>query len=176
NLSEDIARNTSSISTRVATVPGKSTIGIEIPNKVRENVALKEIISSKEFNNKDIKIPITLGKSISGFPIVGDLVSMPHLLIAGTTGSGKSVCINTLILSILYRHKPDDCKLIMIDPKMLELSIYQGIPHLLTPVITEPKKATTALKWVVKEMEKRYREMTEIGVRNISGFNDKASK
>lgn len=175
NLSEDIARNTSSISTRVATVPGKSTIGIEIPNKVRENVALKEIISSKEFNNKDIKIPITLGKSISGFPIVGDLVSMPHLLIAGTTGSGKSVCINTLILSILYKHKPDDCKLIMIDPKMLELSIYQGIPHLLTPVITEPKKATTALKWVVKEMEKRYREMTEIGVRNISGFNDKAS-
>jgi S-DNA-T family DNA segregation ATPase FtsK/SpoIIIE len=175
NLSEDIARNTSSISTRVATVPGKSTIGIEIPNKVRENVALKEIISSKEFNNKDIKIPITLGKSISGFPIVGDLVSMPHLLIAGTTGSGKSVCINTLILSILYRHKPEDCKLIMIDPKMLELSIYQGIPHLLTPVITEPKKATTALKWVVKEMEKRYREMTEIGVRNISGFNDKAS-
>jgi len=175
NLSEDIARNTSSISTRVATVPGKSTIGIEIPNKVRENVALKEIISSKEFNNKDIKIPITLGKSISGYPIVGDLVSMPHLLIAGTTGSGKSVCINTLILSILYRHKPDDCKLIMIDPKMLELSIYQGIPHLLTPVITEPKKATTALKWVVKEMEKRYREMTEIGVRNISGFNDKAS-
>jgi DNA segregation ATPase FtsK/SpoIIIE, S-DNA-T family len=175
NLSEDIARNTSSISTRVATVPGKSTIGIEIPNKVRENVALKEIISSKEFNNKDIKIPITLGKSISGFPIIGDLVSMPHLLIAGTTGSGKSVCINTLILSILYRHKPDDCKLIMIDPKMLELSIYQGIPHLLTPVITEPKKATTALKWVVKEMEKRYREMTEIGVRNISGFNDKAS-
>ena len=175
NLSEDIARNTSSISTRVATVPGKSTIGIEIPNKARENVALKEIISSKEFNNKDIKIPITLGKSISGFPIVGDLVSMPHLLIAGTTGSGKSVCINTLILSILYKHKPDDCKLIMIDPKMLELSIYQGIPHLLTPVITEPKKATTALKWVVKEMEKRYREMTEIGVRNISGFNDKAS-
>ena len=175
NLSEDIARNTSSISTRVATVPGKSTIGIEIPNKVRENVALKEIISSKEFNNKDIKIPITLGKSISGFPIIGDLVSMPHLLIAGTTGSGKSVCINTLILSILYRHKPDDCKLIMIDPKMLELSIYQGIPHLLTPVITEPKKATTALKWVVKEMEKRYREMTEIGVRNISGFNEKAS-
>jgi len=175
NLSEDIARNTSSISTRVATVPGKSTIGIEIPNKVRENVALKEIISSKEFNNKDIKIPITLGKSIAGFPIVGDLVSMPHLLIAGTTGSGKSVCINTLILSILYKHKPDDCKLIMIDPKMLELSIYQGIPHLLTPVITEPKKATTALKWTVKEMEKRYREMTEIGVRNISGFNEKAS-
>ncbi len=175
NLSEDIARSTSSISTRVATVPGKNTIGIEIPNQIRENVALKEIISSKEFNNKDIKIPITLGKSISGFPIVGDLVSMPHLLIAGTTGSGKSVCINTLILSILYKHTPEECKLIMIDPKMLELSIYQGIPHLLTPVITEPRKATTALKWTVKEMEKRYREMTEIGVRNILGFNEKAS-
>jgi len=176
NLSEDIARNTSSVSTRVATVIGKNTIGIEIPNKFRENVALKEIISSKEFNNKEIKIPITLGKSISGFPIVGDLASMPHLLIAGTTGSGKSVCINTLILSILFRYKPAECKLILIDPKMLELSMYQGIPHLLVPVITEPKKATVALKWVVREMEKRYREMTEFGVRNIYGFNDKSSK
>ena len=176
NLSEDIARNTSSVSTRVATVIGKNTIGIEIPNKVRESVALKEIISSKEFNNKEIKIPITLGKSISGFPIVGDLASMPHLLIAGTTGSGKSVCINTLILSILFRYTPAECKLILIDPKMLELSMYQGIPHLLVPVITEPKKATVALKWVVREMEKRYREMTELGVRNIYGFNDKLSK
>jgi len=176
NLSEDIARNTSSVSTRVATVIGKNTIGIEIPNKFRENVALKEIISSKEFNNKEIKIPITLGKSISGFPIVGDLASMPHLLIAGTTGSGKSVCINTLILSILFRYTPFECKLILIDPKMLELSMYQGIPHLLVPVITEPKKATVALKWVVREMEKRYREMTEFGVRNIYGFNDKSSK
>lgn len=176
NLSEDIARNTSSVSTRVATVIGKNTIGIEIPNKSRENVALKEIISSKEFNNKEIKIPITLGKSISGFPIVGDLASMPHLLIAGTTGSGKSVCINTLILSILFRYTPAECKLILIDPKMLELSMYQGIPHLLVPVITEPKKATVALKWVVREMEKRYREMTEFGVRNIYGFNDKSSK
>jgi S-DNA-T family DNA segregation ATPase FtsK/SpoIIIE len=176
NLSEDIARNTSSVSTRVATVIGKNTIGIEIPNKFRENVALKEIISSKEFNNKEIKIPITLGKSISGFPIVGDLASMPHLLIAGTTGSGKSVCINTLILSILFRYTPAECKLILIDPKMLELSMYQGIPHLLVPVITEPKKATVALKWVVREMEKRYREMTEFGVRNIYGFNDKSSK
>jgi len=176
NLSEDIARNTSSVSTRVATVIGKNTIGIEIPNKVRESVALKEIISSKEFNNKEIKIPITLGKSISGFPIVGDLASMPHLLIAGTTGSGKSVCINTLILSILFRYTPAECKLILIDPKMLELSMYQGIPHLLVPVITEPKKATVALKWVVREMEKRYREMTEFGVRNIYGFNDKSSK
>jgi S-DNA-T family DNA segregation ATPase FtsK/SpoIIIE len=176
NLSEDIARNTSSVSTRVATVIGKNTIGIEIPNKFRESVALKEIISSKEFNNKEIKIPITLGKSISGFPIVGDLASMPHLLIAGTTGSGKSVCINTLILSILFRYTPAECKLILIDPKMLELSMYQGIPHLLVPVITEPKKATVALKWVVREMEKRYREMTEFGVRNIYGFNDKSSK
>jgi len=176
NLSEDIARNTSSVSTRVATVIGKNTIGIEIPNKLRENVALKEIISSKEFNNKEIKIPITLGKSISGFPIIGDLASMPHLLIAGTTGSGKSVCINTLILSILFRYTPAECKLILIDPKMLELSMYQGIPHLLVPVITEPKKATVALKWVVREMEKRYREMTEFGVRNIYGFNEKSSK
>ena len=173
NLSDDIARSTSSIATRVATVPGKNTIGIEIPNKNIEPVYLKEILSSKEFSNKNIRLPITLGKSISGFPIVGDLVSMPHLLIAGTTGSGKSVCINTLILSLLYRHKPEFCKLILIDPKMLELSIYQGIPHLLSPVITEPKKATAALKWVVGEMESRYRRMTEEGVRNISGYNEK---
>ena len=173
NLSDDIARSTSSIATRVATVPGKNTIGIEIPNKNIEPVYLKEILSSKEFANKSIRLPITLGKSISGYPIVGDLVSMPHLLIAGTTGSGKSVCINTLILSILYRHKPEYCKLILIDPKMLELSIYQGIPHLLSPVITEPKKATAALKWVVGEMENRYRQMTEEGVRNISGYNEK---
>ncbi len=173
NLSDDIARSTSSIATRVATVPGKNTIGIEIPNKNIEPVYLKEILSSKEFSNKNIRLPITLGKSISGYPIVGDLVSMPHLLIAGTTGSGKSVCINTLILSLLYRHKPEYCKLILIDPKMLELSIYQGIPHLLSPVITEPKKATAALKWVVGEMENRYRRMTEEGVRNISGYNEK---
>ena len=173
NLSDDIARSTSSIATRVATVPGKNTIGIEIPNKNIEPVYLKEILSRKEFGNKSIRLPITLGKSISGYPIVGDLVSMPHLLIAGTTGSGKSVCINTLILSILYRHKPEYCKLILIDPKMLELSIYQGIPHLLSPVITEPKKATAALKWVVGEMENRYRRMTEEGVRNISSYNEK---
>ena len=176
NLSDDIARSTSSIATRVATVPGKNTIGIEIPNKNIEPVYLKEILSSKEFVNKNIRLPITLGKSISGYPIVGDLVSMPHLLIAGTTGSGKSVCINTLILSILYRHKPEHCKLILIDPKMLELSIYQGIPHLLSPVITEPKKATAALKWVVGEMENRYRKMTEEGVRNISGYNEKVGE
>ena len=176
NLSDDIARSTSSISTRIATVPGKNTIGIEIPNKFIEPVNYKEIINSKEFNNKEIRLPITLGKSISGYPIIGDLASMPHLLIAGTTGSGKSVCINTLILSILYKHKPEDCKLILIDPKMLELSVYQGIPHLLSPVITEPKKAQSALKWTVNEMENRYRQMTEEGVRNISSYNDKARK
>ena len=161
---------------RIATVPGKNTIGIEIPNKFIEPVNYKEIINSKEFNNKEIRLPITLGKSISGYPIIGDLASMPHLLIAGTTGSGKSVCINTLILSILYKHKPEDCKLILIDPKMLELSVYQGIPHLLSPVITEPKKAKSALKWTVNEMENRYRQMTEEGVRNISSYNDKARK
>ena len=176
NLTDDIARSTSSISTRIAPVPGKNTIGIEIPNKEIDPVNYKEIIESKEFANPNINIPITLGKTIAGHPIVGDLVSMPHLLIAGTTGSGKSVCINTLILSVLYKHTPDTCKLILIDPKMLELSVYQGIPHLLSPVITEPKKATSALKWTVKEMETRYRKMTEDGVRNISGFNEKAQK
>ena len=176
NLTDDIARSTSSISTRIAPVPGKNTIGIEIPNKEIDPVNYKEIIESKEFANPNINIPITLGKTIAGHPIVGDLVSMPHLLIAGTTGSGKSVCINTLILSVLYKHTPDTCKLILIDPKMLELSVYQRIPHLLSPVITEPKKATSALKWTVKEMETRYRKMTEDGVRNISGFNEKAQK
>ena len=176
NLTDDIARSTSSISTRIAPVPGKNTIGIEIPNKEIDPVNYRQIIESKEFANPNINSPITLGKTIAGYPIVGDLVSMPHLLIAGTTGSGKSVCINTLILSVLYRHTPETCKLILIDPKMLELSVYQGIPHLLSPVITEPKKATSALKWTVREMETRYRKMTEEGVRNISGFNEKAKK
>ena len=176
NLTDDIARSTSSISTRIAPVPGKNTIGIEIPNKEIDPVNYRQIIESGEFANPKVNIPITLGKTIAGYPIVGDLVSMPHLLIAGTTGSGKSVCINTLILSILYRHTPETCKLILIDPKMLELSVYQGIPHLLSPVITEPKKATSALKWTVNEMETRYRKMTEEGVRNISSFNEKAKK
>ena len=176
NLTDDIARSTSSISTRIAPVPGKNTIGIEIPNKEIDPVSYREIIESSEFANPKVNIPITLGKTIAGYPIVGDLVSMPHLLIAGTTGSGKSVCINTLILSILYKHTPETCKLILIDPKMLELSVYQGIPHLLSPVITEPKKATSALKWTVNEMETRYRKMTEEGVRNISSFNEKAKK
>ena len=175
NLSEDIARNTSSESARISTIPGRSTIGIELPNNIRENVYLSEIISSKEFRKKDIKLPIALGKSISGTPIIGDLASMPHLLIAGTTGSGKSVCINTIILSLLYKLTPNKCKFILIDPKMLELSTYERIPHLLCPVITEPKRAASVLGWVVKEMESRYRLMTKEGVRNIDGYNEKHS-
>ena len=173
NLSEDIARNTSSESARIATIPGNSTIGIELPKTKRENVYLSEIISDAEFKKKDIKLPVALGKSISGVPITSDLSSMPHLLIAGTTGSGKSVCINTIILSLLYKHSPDKCKFILIDPKMLELSTYEGIPHLLCPVITEAKKAASVLGWVVKEMENRYKLMTKVGVRNIDGYNDK---
>ena len=173
NLSEDIARNTSSESARIAMIPGRNTIGIELPNSSRENVYLREIISNINFSKKDIKLPIALGKNISGVPITGDLASMPHLLIAGTTGSGKSVCINTIILSLLYRHTPDKCKFILIDPKMLELSTYEGIPHLLCPVITEAKKAASVLGWVVKEMESRYRLMTKDGVKNIDGYNSK---
>ena len=173
NLSDDIARNTSSESARIATIPGSNTVGIELPNNIRENVYLSEILSNPDFKKKDIKLPIALGKNISGKPIVGDLASMPHLLIAGTTGSGKSVCINTIILSLLYRHTPDKCKFILIDPKMLELSTYEGIPHLLCPVITEAKKAASVLGWVVKEMESRYRLMTKEGVRNIDGYNTK---
>jgi len=173
NLSDDIARNTSSESARIATIPGSNTVGIELPNNSRENVYLSEILNNSDFKKKEIKLPIALGKNISGVPIVGDLASMPHLLIAGTTGSGKSVCINTIILSLLYRHTPDKCKFILIDPKMLELSTYEGIPHLLCPVITEAKKAASVLGWVVKEMESRYRLMTKEGVRNIDGYNSK---
>jgi DNA segregation ATPase FtsK/SpoIIIE, S-DNA-T family len=173
NLSDDIARNTSSESARIATIPGSNTVGIELPNNSRENVYLSEILNNPDFKKKDIKLPIALGKNISGIPIVGDLASMPHLLIAGTTGSGKSVCINTIILSLLYRHTPDRCKFILIDPKMLELSTYEGIPHLLCPVITEAKKAASVLGWVVKEMESRYRLMTKEGVRNIDSYNKK---
>ena len=173
NLSDDIARNTSSESARIATIPGSNTVGIELPNSSRENVYLSEIINSSDFKRKENKLPIALGKNISGIPIIGDLTSMPHLLIAGTTGSGKSVCINTIILSLLYRHTPEKCKFILIDPKMLELSTYEGIPHLLCPVITEAKKAASVLGWVVKEMESRYRLMTKEGVRNIDGYNSK---
>ena len=173
NLSDDIARNTSSESARISTIPGSNTVGIELPNSSRENVYLSEILNNQNFKKKDIKLPIALGKNISGTPIIGDLTSMPHLLIAGTTGSGKSVCINTIILSLLYRHSPEKCKFILIDPKMLELSTYEGIPHLLCPVITEAKKAASVLGWVVKEMESRYRLMTKEGVRNIDGYNTK---
>ena len=173
NLSDDIARNTSSESARIATIPGSNTIGIELPNSERESVYLSEILDNQDFKKKDVKLPIALGKNISGIPIIGDLASMPHLLIAGTTGSGKSVCINTIILSLLYRHTPDKCKFILIDPKMLELSTYEGVPHLLCPVITEAKKAASVLGWVVKEMESRYRLMTREGVRNIDSYNSK---
>ena len=173
NLSDDIARNTSSESARIATIPGSNTVGIELPNSSREDVFLSEILNNVDFKKKEIKLPIALGKNISGTSIVSDLASMPHLLIAGTTGSGKSVCINTIILSLLYRHTPDKCKFILIDPKMLELSTYEGVPHLLCPVITEAKKAASVLGWVVKEMESRYRLMTKEGVRNIDGYNSK---
>ncbi len=173
NLAEDIARNTSSESARIDTIPGKNTVGIELPKSTRENVYLSEIISDINFKNRDIKLPIALGKDISGSPVTGDLSSMPHLLIAGTTGSGKSICINTIILSLLYKHTPEKCKFILIDPKMLELSTYEAIPHLLCPVITEAKKAASVLGWVVKEMESRYRLMTKEGVRNIDGYNNK---
>ena len=173
NLSDDIARNTSSESARIATIPGSNTVGIELPNSLRENVYLSEILNNADFKKKEIKLPIALGKSISGIPIIGDLSAMPHLLIAGTTGSGKSVCINTIILSLLYKHTPEKCKFILIDPKMLELSTYEGVPHLLCPVITEAKKAASVLGWVVKEMESRYRLMTKEGVRNIDSYNIK---
>ena len=173
NLSDDIARNTSSESARIATIPGSNTIGIELPNTDRENVYLSEILNNSYFKKKETKLPIALGKNISGAPIIGDLSAMPHLLIAGTTGSGKSVCINTIILSLLYKHTPEKCKFILIDPKMLELSTYEGIPHLLCPVITEAKKAASVLGWVVKEMESRYRLMTKEGVRNIDSYNSK---
>ncbi len=173
NLSDDIARNTSSTSARVSIIPGKNTVGIEIPNEYRESVYLKEIVGNEKFRKNEIKLPIAIGKSISGIPIIGDLTSMPHLLIAGTTGSGKSVCINTIIVSLLYRLSPDLCKFILIDPKMLELSAYEGIPHLLSPVITDSKKAASALGWIVKEMNNRYKLMSKDGVRNIDGYNVK---
>ena len=173
NLSDDLARNTSSTSARVAVIPGKNTVGIEIPNENREGVFLRQIISNDRFKSRDLKLPIALGKSISGLPIIGDLTSMPHLLIAGTTGSGKSVCVNTIITSLLYKLSPELCKLILIDPKMLELSAYEGIPHLLSPVITDAKKATSALGWTVKEMNNRYKLMSKVGVRNIDGYNEK---
>jgi len=172
-LSDDIARSMSALSARVSTVPGRSVIGIELPNENREKVVLREILSSRDFGDGQQKLPLALGKDIGGDPIVANLAKMPHLLIAGTTGSGKSVAINTMILSLLYKLTPEECRLIMIDPKMLELSVYDGIPHLLSPVVTDPKKAVVALKWTVGEMEERYRKMSKMGVRNIDGYNSR---
>ena len=174
-LSDDIARSMSALSARVSTVPGRSIIGIELPNDIREKVVLREIFSAKAFGDSSHRLPLALGKDISGEPMVTNLAKMPHLLIAGTTGSGKSVAINTMILSLLYKLTPDECRMIMIDPKMLELSVYDGIPHLLSPVVTDPKKAVVALKWVVGEMEERYRKMSKMGVRNIDGYNGRVA-
>ncbi|MCJ8323726.1 MAG: DNA translocase FtsK 4TM domain-containing protein [Rhizobiales bacterium] len=170
-LADDIARSMSAVSARIAVISGRNIIGIELPNDHRDMVFLNEIISADEFKSDKYKLPMALGKSIDGTPVVVDLARMPHLLIAGTTGSGKSVGINSMILSILYKMTPDKCKLIMVDPKMLELSVYDGIPHLLTPVVTDPKKAVVALKWSVREMENRYKKMAKMGVRNIEGYN-----
>ncbi len=176
SLSDDIARSMSALSTRVSTIPGRSVIGIELPNSNREKVYLKELLSSKIYGDCKFQLPLALGKDIGGEPIVANLAKMPHLLIAGTTGSGKSVGINTMILSLLYRLDPEKCRLIMIDPKMLELSVYDGIPHLLSPVVTDPKKAVVALKWAVIEMEDRYKKMSKMGVRNIENFNLKVEE
>ena len=174
-LADDIARSMSALSARVSTVPGRSVIGIELPNDHREMVSFREILSSREYGDGTQKLPLALGKDIGGDPVVANLAKMPHLLIAGTTGSGKSVAINTMILSLLYKLSPEECRLIMIDPKMLELSVYDGIPHLLSPVVTDPKKAVVALKWVVGEMEERYRKMSKMGVRNIDGHNGRVA-
>ena len=170
-LADDIARSMSALSARVAVVSGRNAIGIELPNDKREKVYFREMLSADEYTDTQAKLPLCLGKTIGGEPVVVDLARMPHLLIAGTTGSGKSVAINTMILSLLYRLSPDQCRLIMVDPKMLELSVYDGIPHLLTPVVTDPRKAVVALKWAVREMEERYKKMSKLGVRNIDGYN-----
>ncbi len=174
-LSDDIARSMSALSARVAVVPGRNVIGIELPNPVRETVYFRELIESRDYAESRFHLPLCLGKTIGGEPVVAELSKMPHLLVAGTTGSGKSVAINTMILSLLYRLKPEECRLIMVDPKMLELSVYDGIPHLLTPVVTDPKKAVMALKWAVREMEERYKKMSRLGVRNIDGYNTRAA-
>jgi S-DNA-T family DNA segregation ATPase FtsK/SpoIIIE len=175
-LADDIARSMSAISARVAVVQGRNAIGIELPNQRRETVYLRELLASQDFEKSKHRLPIALGKTIGGEPVIVDLARMPHLLVAGTTGSGKSVAINTMILSLLYRLKPEQCRLIMVDPKMLELSVYDGIPHLLTPVVTDPKKAVVALKWAVREMEDRYKKMSKVGVRNIDGFNARVAE
>ncbi|MGZ2503681.1 DNA translocase FtsK [Rhizobium leguminosarum] len=175
-LADDIARSMSALSARVAVVPGRNVIGIELPNVTRETVYFREMIESQDFEKSGYKLALGLGKTIGGEPVIAELAKMPHLLVAGTTGSGKSVAINTMILSLLYRMTPEQCRLIMVDPKMLELSVYDGIPHLLTPVVTDPKKAVMALKWAVREMEERYRKMSRLGVRNIDGYNDRMAQ
>ncbi|MFZ1209107.1 MAG: DNA translocase FtsK 4TM domain-containing protein [Pseudolabrys sp.] len=175
-LADDIARSMSAVSARVAVVSGRNAIGIELPNPVREKVYLRELLTGMDYNESAAKLPLCLGKTIGGESVIVDLSRMPHLLIAGTTGSGKSVAINTMILSLVYRLRPDQCRLIMVDPKMLELSVYDGIPHLLTPVVTDPKKAVVALKWAVREMEGRYKKMSKLGVRNIDGYNARVAE
>ncbi|MEY4160489.1 MAG: hypothetical protein RLZZ136_1110 [Pseudomonadota bacterium] len=172
-LADDIARNMSAISARVSAIPGRTVMGIELPNADRQMVSFKELVACEQFAGAKGLLPIILGKDIAGEPIVADLATMPHLLVAGTTGSGKSVGLNAILLSLLYRLTPQQCRMILIDPKVLELSVYDDIPHLLSPVVTEPAKAVRALKWAVEEMERRYRQMSEIGVRNLSGFNEK---
>jgi S-DNA-T family DNA segregation ATPase FtsK/SpoIIIE len=176
SLADDIARSMSALSARVAVVSGRNAIGIELPNPVREKVYLRELLASRDYSESNFRLPLCLGKAIGGESVMVDLARMPHLLIAGTTGSGKSVAINTMILSLLYRLHPDQCRLIMVDPKMLELSVYDGIPHLLTPVVTDPKKAVVALKWAVREMEERYKKMSKLGVRNIDGYNARVAE
>jgi len=176
SLADDIARSMSARSARVSVIPGRNAMGIELPNEHRETVYFREILSSVDYRDSSCQLPLGLGKDIGGYPIITDLTKMPHLLVAGTTGSGKSVGVNAMILSLLFKLSPDECKFIMIDPKMLELSVYDGIPHLLSPVVTEPKKAIVALKWVVQEMEARYRAMAQVGVRNIQGYNDKIKR
>ena len=172
-LADDIARSMSAVSVRIAVVPGSNTIGIEMPNKNRETVWLRDLLDDPQFKNSKNELNVVLGKDIGGRNVYADLAKMPHLLVAGTTGSGKSVGVNSMILSLLFRMRPEECKLIMIDPKMLEFSMYNGIPHLLTPVITDPAKAVIGLKWAVKEMEDRYRAMAQLNVRNIMGYNQK---
>ncbi len=176
SLADDIARSMSALSARVAVVSGRNAIGIELPNPTREKVYLRELLASRDYAETEARLPLCLGKAIGGEAVLVDLARMPHLLIAGTTGSGKSVAINTMILSLVYRLHPDQCRLIMVDPKMLELSVYDGIPHLLTPVVTDPKKAVVALKWAVREMEQRYKKMSKLGVRNIDGYNARVAE
>jgi len=176
SLADDIARSMSAVSVRVAVVPGQNVIGIELPNEDRQTVVLREILDHGSWQDVDADLPMALGKDIAGAPVIVDLARMPHLLVAGTTGSGKSVGINAMILSLLYRHTPETCRMILVDPKMLELSVYDGIPHLLSPVVTEPAKAVTALKWAVREMENRYRNMAKLGVRNIAGYNQRVAE